>query len=1123
MEKFDPIDIEFLINNAEVKADAKKVKDDIRGIGDAAEEAKAKVGGKSGRGGIADPLHQAGNAAEVAGRKAAASRPQWNGLGNSINQLSREIPAFAYSAQTGFMALSNNIPILADEIGRLKAQNDALVASGQKGVPVWKQVVKGLISWQTALSVGVALLTIFGKDIVDWVGELFKGKEALDQVKKSQEQLNKAFEGNEFKKAAVEVSELRINLDLAKKGMADKKAVVEQYNSTIGQTAKTAKNLDDVEKGLVANANLYIEMTLKKAAANLALEEASKKAFEQAQEAQKSAEEFANAGDKVTANIAATGALGGSMYGTNTFDSKTYDKSIKEDGEKRKKARLKQVEEEKKALEDIAKDFMNDAAAAAKKMGGILLGDPDPDVPDSKVLNDRKNLLEKIAELDREYARKQLDRDEEELQALRDKFTKVRNLIEEFNRDPKNAKKKIDISGLGVIQDKAEADLTYKQDTRNLKEELEKQRELYNEIEKYKTTFGIEKTRERYGEQLREFENYAQLLRSKADENKDAFDAVANGTATGAQVDRVALLREEIQKEKRLTEEGYMEMLAGLMDYQQKRNRLVEQYTQKRLQLLADGKRREAEELKRQHQAELDDMDLKYAKSTDEYKALIRGVEGLSETAARAVIANARKMVEALFAAGKLSDEAAREILAKIDDLEATVNGQSLDKLNKIAQQVKEISYSFMELGDAVGYFDEGLGDSIATMGELGNVAADAAGSVAAFMSGNILGGITGAISAISGIFRIGAKSRESERKAKAEIVKINQRIEDGERRINELLRERNIARAKEIDLTLQGIEAQRDALALAKSQNTEDQKALLRELQNSEYIAGSRTKKYGGFLGIGRKTKVVNDYASMMGLTFEEIERLFERGQLDGRAAELFEQLRKLREEGEDINGMLADLQLKAQEIFTGTTSSAIADSIIEGLRQGHDSFEDFAGDVESMLQGAILNAIKYQVLEEPLQKLYEQFAKYAESEGELNEYEAEAIRRKYQEQIQKAIDQYEQWSKVIDQDLLSGQDTQKGLQGAIRRELTEETGSELTGLFRGQYDITKRHLQLHEKHFEVEQRNFETTRSIMQYSALIEQNTAATVVQLQYAVSELKMISKQTKSPQSARDQGK
>jgi hypothetical protein len=44
----------------------------------------------------------------------------WNGLGMSIQQVAREMPNFAQSMQLGFLAISNNLPILADELKRAK-------------------------------------------------------------------------------------------------------------------------------------------------------------------------------------------------------------------------------------------------------------------------------------------------------------------------------------------------------------------------------------------------------------------------------------------------------------------------------------------------------------------------------------------------------------------------------------------------------------------------------------------------------------------------------------------------------------------------------------------------------------------------------------------------------------------------------------------------------------------------------------------------------------------------------------------------------------------------------------------------------------------------------------------
>ena len=104
----------------------------------------------------------------------------WNGLGNSINQLTREAPAFANSVQTGFMALSNNIPILTDELGVLIQKNKDLQKDGKPTESILKTVAGAFFSWQTAISLGVTILTVYGAKIWDMVS-------GLDALKKKQE------------------------------------------------------------------------------------------------------------------------------------------------------------------------------------------------------------------------------------------------------------------------------------------------------------------------------------------------------------------------------------------------------------------------------------------------------------------------------------------------------------------------------------------------------------------------------------------------------------------------------------------------------------------------------------------------------------------------------------------------------------------------------------------------------------------------------------------------------------------------------------------------------------------------------------------------------------------------
>ncbi|GAB0482699.1 hypothetical protein KML24007_14450 [Alistipes indistinctus] len=103
-------------------------------------------------------------------------------LNFQIQQVARELPSLTISAQQFFLAISNNLPMLVDEMQRARVANEALKKSGETTVPVWKQMLKSIGSWQTMLVVGITLLTAYGKEIGQWVKELFKGKKAIDEV-----------------------------------------------------------------------------------------------------------------------------------------------------------------------------------------------------------------------------------------------------------------------------------------------------------------------------------------------------------------------------------------------------------------------------------------------------------------------------------------------------------------------------------------------------------------------------------------------------------------------------------------------------------------------------------------------------------------------------------------------------------------------------------------------------------------------------------------------------------------------------------------------------------------------------------------------------------------------------
>jgi hypothetical protein len=131
----------------------------------------------------------------------------FNPLNNSINQLTREMPAFTYSVQTGFMALSNNIPIFTDAIGNAIAQNKELQAQGKPTQSVLSQLAGAFFSWQTLLGVGITLLTVYGKEIGEFIKGLTKGNESIQTLATQTKQLNEARKSS-AELASKEISEL---------------------------------------------------------------------------------------------------------------------------------------------------------------------------------------------------------------------------------------------------------------------------------------------------------------------------------------------------------------------------------------------------------------------------------------------------------------------------------------------------------------------------------------------------------------------------------------------------------------------------------------------------------------------------------------------------------------------------------------------------------------------------------------------------------------------------------------------------------------------------------------------------------------------------------------------------
>lgn len=116
----------------------------------------------------------------------------FDGLGMSFSQVARELPSLTVSAQQFFLAISNNLPMVFDEVKKAKAEIAALKAEGQAAPSLMSRIGKSLFSWNIALAVGITLLTAFGSKIADGIKGWFGYSDAQEKAAQAVDKLVQA-------------------------------------------------------------------------------------------------------------------------------------------------------------------------------------------------------------------------------------------------------------------------------------------------------------------------------------------------------------------------------------------------------------------------------------------------------------------------------------------------------------------------------------------------------------------------------------------------------------------------------------------------------------------------------------------------------------------------------------------------------------------------------------------------------------------------------------------------------------------------------------------------------------------------------------------------------------------
>ena len=189
-------------------------------------------------------------------------------LNFQVQQLARELPSLTVSTQQFFLAISNNLPMLVDEMQRARVANEALKKAGETTVPVWKQMLKSIGSWQTMLVVGITLLTAYGKEIGQWVKELFKGKKAIDEVAIAMEIANEKGEAykDAFKSASstygqnlVLLNQLQDKWNQLGDDLNAKKRFIDENKTSFSNLGVSVTSVKDAENLFVGNTATFVE------------------------------------------------------------------------------------------------------------------------------------------------------------------------------------------------------------------------------------------------------------------------------------------------------------------------------------------------------------------------------------------------------------------------------------------------------------------------------------------------------------------------------------------------------------------------------------------------------------------------------------------------------------------------------------------------------------------------------------------------------------------------------------------------------------------------------------------------------------------------------------------------
>lgn len=626
----------------------------------------------------------------------------------------------------------------------------------------------------------------------------------------------------------------------------------------------------------------------------------------------------------------------------------------------------------------------------------------------------------------------------------------------------------------------------------NLMEEGSEKKRRQIELDYQKEIEAYNKAKAKYGDT-----DEVKAMKSNADNRHSAGLAAINEEEQKKEQERI-----------KAQEEAWNEALIKFGNYNQRRKAIIEKYDKEIVQAQNAGDEWAKIEEKK---AALEELDEQYGKSTramadlfedagkksvtsiqkiiDKYETLVKYLSGTEQSDGTPVTLDELKAIgftDRDIESIERGEISIRDLTDALKNLNGELEGKSpwmsfvndmqksIGKIKSAKGDSEKIGEGVMDIGNAVTDFAPALGEFAENIGSIFGVDDDkiegivgsvqglgqAAVGVGQILSGDVVGGamsavggISKVISSLEGLFGADYSEYEDMKAQYDTLISVWDTL---------------IGKKTEyIDIDY-GIEAQKAAEEATKLTETQ----IKRQRQLANMLAGSGASVGSHSLGYRVNVRMNSqDWQRLSGIVGQDVGSLGDVLALDADVignvlqderfvsvltevnSEFIDYISNIGEYAEQLE----EIAEKEKEALTGVGLDDFRNGYTDLLADLDSDNQDFADDFEKYLQNAIFSSLVANKYKERIEKLYNQWADYADSGSKLTGDEAEQLRNDYQNIVDDMLAEREQIMKEF-----GWSSTSSGQQSASSRgfgtEMTHEDAGELSGRFTAVYESNLR-----------------------------------------------------------------